>query len=88
MVIMEKFAIHIGLTGSTFVKGYDFFVSQGGLTEKWGKYWEIVEAESLQAARLIAINRPGARAGLYCKDCGGVNGSCDCFHDNNRDTLS
>ncbi len=32
---MNKYAIHINCGGATFVKEYDFFVSQGGLTEEW-----------------------------------------------------
>jgi hypothetical protein len=33
---MNKFAILVGPSGSTFVKKYDFFVYQGGLKDKWG----------------------------------------------------
>ena len=67
---MNKYAILVAASGSTFVKEYDFFVSQGGTTQEWGKNWKIVEAESIEAARLIAIQQPGARAGLYCGTCG------------------
>jgi len=62
---MAKFAILVGPSGSTFVKEYDFFVSQGGLTEKWGRNWKIIEADGMNHARMIAIHQPGARAGLY-----------------------
>jgi len=67
---MKKFAIHINCAGSTFVKDYDFFVGQGGLKEKWGKAWKIIEAEDIDQARVIAIQEPGAFAGLYCWRCG------------------
>ena len=67
---MNKYAILVAASGSTFVKEYDFFVSQGGTTQEWGKNWKIVETESIEAARLIAIQQPGARAGLYCATCG------------------
>lgn len=67
---MKKFAILVGPSGSTFVKDYDFFVSQGGTTEGWGKNWKIVEALDMDAARVIAIQEPGARPGLFCRVCG------------------
>lgn len=62
---MEKFAILVGPSGSTFVQVYSFFVSQGGLTEKWGRAWKIIEADGLNHARMIAIQQPGAMAGLF-----------------------
>jgi hypothetical protein len=65
-----KYAILVGPSGSTFVKEHELFVSQGGLKEDWGKNWKIVEAESDEAARVIAIGEPGARPGLYCAVCG------------------
>lgn len=71
---MNKFAIHSG--GATFVKEYDFFVSQGGLTEKWGKSWKIIEAENMDQARMIVIQEPGAFAGLYCWRCGKDSVKC------------
>jgi len=67
---MNKFAILVGPSGSTFVKDYDFFVEQGGLKDPWGRNWKIVEAPTSEAARVIAIAEPGARAGLFCSVCG------------------
>jgi hypothetical protein len=68
---MAKFAILVSkVSGHTFVKDYDFFVSQGGTRDEWGKNWEIVEAPTLEAARVIAIKRPGAVPGLHCPKCG------------------
>lgn len=67
---MSKFAIHVNSSGATFVKDYDFFVGQGGLTQRWGKAWTVVTAKSMRHARVKAIRLPGARAGLFCPDCG------------------
>ncbi len=73
---MNKYAIHINCAGATFVKEYDFFVSQGGLKEKWGKAWKIIEAKDLDDARVKAIQEPGANAGLYCRRCGKDSVKC------------
>lgn len=77
---MKKFAILVNCAGSTFVKDYDYFVSQGGLTEKWGKFWKIIEAEDLDDARVKAIQEPDAVSGLYCAKCGKLKYACfgDC----------
>lgn len=37
-----------------FVKEGTFFVSQGGLTEDWGKDWKPIQAENIEDARLRA----------------------------------
>lgn len=73
---MKKYAVHIGPSGATFVKDYDFFASQGGLTENWGRTWTIIEAESLEDARVKVIAMPGARSGLYCAKCGKTKWDC------------
>ncbi len=68
-----KFAINVNkFSGSSFVKFHDYFVSQGGETEEWGKHWKIVEAPDMQGARMIAIHQPHGRQdfGLFCGDCG------------------
>lgn len=75
---MSRFAITANWAGATFVKTYDFFVSQGGLEQEWGKHWTIVEAEDIHAARILAIKLPGARAGLYCARCGHEDTKCVC----------
>jgi hypothetical protein len=38
-------------SGCVFVKEKDFFVSQGGNKEEWGKAWVEVEATSIEHAR-------------------------------------
>lgn len=38
-------------SGSVFVKEKDFFISQGGDTQEWGKTWKEVEADSIEHAR-------------------------------------
>lgn len=40
------------VSGSVFVKEKDFFLSQRGDVEDWGKNWVEVEAESIEDARL------------------------------------
>lgn len=42
---------------AVFVKEAAFFVSQGGLTQEWGRSWECVEAESMGDARMIGEER-------------------------------
>ncbi len=39
--------------GAVFVKHGPFFVSQGGLTEFWGKNWKRIRAGSLKHARQV-----------------------------------
>lgn len=75
---MAKFAIHVNSGGATFVKDFDFFVSQGGLKQRWGKHWTIVTARSERFARMKAIRLPGARAGLFCADCGRESHGGEC----------
>lgn len=75
---MAKFAIHVNSGGATFVKDYDFFVSQGGLKQPWGKAWKVVEADSLAKARAVAIAEPDAFSGLYCARCGCEDIRCLC----------
>lgn len=36
---------------SVFVKESAFFISQGGLTEDWGKGWTLVYADTIEHAR-------------------------------------
>ena len=40
--------------GAVFVKEADFFKSQGGLKEDWGKNWKRIKATSIEDARRIA----------------------------------
>lgn len=49
-------------SGSVFVKEKDYFVSQGGLTEPWGRDWIEITANSIEDAREKACNvLPDAR---------------------------
>lgn len=41
--------------GAWIVKEAKFFVSQGGLTQEWGKAWKPIYADSLEHARLKAM---------------------------------
>ena len=36
---------------AVYVKEANFFVSQGGLTAKWGAKWQKIDAESIDDAR-------------------------------------
>ena len=48
-------------SGSVFVKDRDFFVSQGGDKQDWGKNWFPVWAASIEDAREQGCNHPAAR---------------------------
>ncbi len=54
--------VHVSeVSGSVFVKERDFFISQGGLSQAWGKAWYPVKAASLEHAREIGRTNPIAR---------------------------
>jgi hypothetical protein len=38
---------------AVYVKGAEFFESQGGHDEPWGKNWQLIEADSIEHARTI-----------------------------------
>jgi len=40
--------------GLPFVKEYNFWLAQGGLTQPWGRHWRKVRAANLEAARAMA----------------------------------
>lgn len=49
-------------SGSVFVKDFDFFVSQGGLRDAWGKRWRFIAATSVEHARRVGCQMfPAAR---------------------------
>lgn len=48
---MGRFYVWRNFAGAVFVKEGDFFESQGGLTEEWGRGWVAIEAESIEDAR-------------------------------------
>lgn len=43
---------------NTMVKGGEFFKTQGGLIEAWGKHWRPVLAASIEEARVIGSKLP------------------------------
>ena len=47
---MNKYYISIH-SWATYVKEADFFISQGGLKEPWGKTWKLIYANSIEDAR-------------------------------------
>lgn len=44
-------------SAGVYVKDYATFTNGGGLTEPWGQAWELVDAESMYAARNEGIRR-------------------------------
>ena len=48
----QSYMVCCNIAGSVFVKEYQFFVSQGGLPDNWGKNWIRIEASSIENARL------------------------------------
>lgn len=59
---MKFMVLCVEVSGSVFVKDRDFFVSQGGDREPWGKRWVEIEAESIEDARRIGCEKlSGAR---------------------------
>lgn len=67
---MRKYAISIGKHGATYLFDYSEFVRRGGLTDEWGKHWEIVEAASRRDARVIALRKPNAsKPHMFCMYC-------------------
>lgn len=58
----DVFMIHIGPSGSVFVKTYDFFKYQDGFTKEWGTHWKPIVAEGIEDAREKACKQfPAAR---------------------------
>ncbi len=56
------FMVHVGPTGSVFVKSYDFFSRGGGFSDDWGLSWQPLVAEGIEDARKKACALlPGAR---------------------------
>jgi hypothetical protein len=48
-------------SGCVFVKEHDFFRSQGGFQEEWGKNWIPLVADSIEDAREKGCALPGAK---------------------------
>ena len=57
----EIYMVLIGPSGSVFVKTLEYFTSLGGFKETWGKKWNPLVVESLEDARKLGCNLPGAR---------------------------
>lgn len=49
---MDRYYISF-IGAAVFVKEAEFFKSQGGLTQEWGKDWVWCEADGIEHARLI-----------------------------------
>ncbi len=53
--VMNTYMVLVGTNnGVVFVKERDFFVSQGGDKQAWGRNWKEVQAESIEHARELA----------------------------------
>lgn len=50
---LSDYYVHTNCGGATFFKTAEFFASQGGLTQDWGKAWRLVQASSIEDARRI-----------------------------------
>lgn len=48
---MSDYYVTQNSSNSVMVKEGEFFASQGGLAEDWGKHWTKVDATSIGAAR-------------------------------------
>lgn len=63
--IVDRFDVYMVLvsqaSGCVFVKALDFFRSQGGFREGWGRSWVPIVAESIEDARELGCKLPGAK---------------------------
>ena len=48
---MKFYYIHQNCSGIIFVKTEAFFIEQSGLSQKWGRCWQKIEAKSIEDAR-------------------------------------
>jgi len=53
----EYYYVLINAGHAAFVKTESFFISQGGLKEKWGRKWKKIKANSIEDAREICLSR-------------------------------
>lgn len=51
----------VQVSGSVFVKELEFFRSQGGFREDWGRNWVPIIANSIEDARKKGCDLPDAR---------------------------
>lgn len=57
----DVYMVHVGPSGSVFVKTYDFFKSQRGFEQEWGEAWVPLVATSIEDARKKGCKLPGAK---------------------------
>lgn len=57
----DIYMVHVGPSGSVFVKTLDFFRQQRGFREEWGLGWTPLVATSIEDARKKGCELPGAR---------------------------
>lgn len=50
----KYFYVLVSWAKAVFVKEEYFFVQQGGLTQKWGRNWKPIQANSIEHARELA----------------------------------
>lgn len=53
---MKYMVMAVRASGCVFVKEKDFFISQGGDKQAWGKSWVEVEANSIEHARELGCS--------------------------------
>lgn len=58
---LDVYMVQVNCAGSVFVKELDFFRTQGGFREGWGRAWVPIVAESIEDARELGCRLPGAR---------------------------
>lgn len=57
----DIYMVYVNSAGAVFVKTYDFYKSQGGFKDYWGRAWVPVVANSIELARRKGCELPGAR---------------------------
>lgn len=55
------YMILVGPSGSVFVKDLKYFRSQGGFKDSWGRNWKPIVADSIEHARELGCDFPGAK---------------------------
>src|SRR5271154_2846027 len=62
MVRRDVYMVNVNaFSGCVFVKTYEFFRSQGGFVEEWGKNWVPLMATSIEDAREMGCALPSAK---------------------------
>ncbi len=55
------YMVHVGPSGSVFVKELEFYRSLGGFKETWGEAWVPIVATGIEDAREKGCKLPNAR---------------------------